>query len=123
MPEVLVSNEAFRRKARLALRLWARQRPSEVRTFLTDAEKSRSESRSGGFDKGRDLAFKGMLPAFVVDVLKMSEWQTSFQYGVPCGTGDSDWDLRPGLRDALLDELPAGRVSGHRGESSRRGWS
>lgn len=113
MTEIVVTHEAFLKKFRAACQLWKTAMPHDYRVFVEAIRKDRDllRNRSGTSHEDGDLAYNGALPNFVVNVLRMSEWQTNFQYGVPCGTGDPMWDIDPKLYRAAMREFLIGKVS------------
>jgi hypothetical protein len=110
--------EAFRRSVRQALDIWARERPMEVRQFVTDckAMKSRKLDDKGYIvgDSGKrdtDIAYLAITPEYPETILGMSPFQTKFLWGVECGTGDKLWRLDLSLNRIFKDELACGILS------------
>lgn len=120
MVEVVVSGQGLQTKIRQALDLWARQRPWEVRDAARLMQQMRERRHNTqGKDEDGDVCM-GKVPGFVYDVLGMSEFQSQFMYGVPCGTGSKSWFDADGAPELFFSEFQIGKMTSMNGAPKRR---
>lgn len=120
MVDVVVRGAGLTAKIRQALDLWARERPWEVRDAARLMHQMRQRRRdSQGHDADGDVCM-GKVPSFVLDVLGMTEFQTKFMYGVPCGTGNKGWFDGDGVPELFFSEFQIGRMTDMQGAPARR---
>lgn len=107
-----ITDEQFVTKLRAVFDLWKKTRPAEVRGYLESCRQARDEFRTKeGWDRERAGLLHGRVPEFIAQTLRMTEWETNFMYGVPCGLGMRSWDTDPHLYQLFLSEMPESRLS------------
>lgn len=120
MAEVLIRGAGLLTKIRQGLDLWARERPWEVRDAARLMKQLRERRHnSQGKDAEGDVCM-GKVPGFVLDVLGMTEFETTFLYGVPCGTGNKGWFDADGVPELFFSEFEIGKMTDMRGAPKRR---
>lgn len=110
--KVPITDEQFVTKLRLVFDLWKQERPWEVREYLEGCKQAKDQMRTEqGYDRERAGVLHGRVPEFIAQTLRQSEWETKFQYGVPCGLGMRSWDTDDHLYQLFLSEMPESRLS------------